>query len=157
MAHVQVFKGGTPIIKYGAGEGEPIEYGFPFGRNSLGGTGSWGEPFNQPPFDAHFNGAAGQVTYPAGCHLSPSRLRWQRDNLRQARLAVDDVIDMILVPVNHWIDYIRFDVVEADPKLAGATVTIVGTRVTVDPADPDRLCVIAEDPDFAAAQTAQGI
>ena len=157
MAHVQVFKGGTPVIKYGVGAGEPVEYTFPFGRNSLGGNRHWDEPFNQPPFDAHFNGAAGQVTYPAGCPLAPRRLRWQFDNLKQARLAADDVIDMILVPVNHWIDYVRFDVVEADPQLAGATVIVTGTRATVDPADPDRLCVLAEDPTFIAAQAAQGI
>jgi hypothetical protein len=156
MANAQVYKGGTPVVRYGAGAEDPTEYGPPFGRNSFGGP-AYGPFMNQPPFDAKFNGAAGQLTYPAGCPLSPARMRWQKTNLLAAKPGVDDIIDMLVVPVNHWIDYVRFDVVRADTALAGAAVIPTGSLYTVDPADPNGVYIRTEDAFFVNAATAQGI
>ena len=156
MANAQVYKGGTPVVKYGRDAGEPIEYGPPFGRNALGWL-PYGPNINQPPFDAHFNGAAGQVTYPAGCPLAPSRMKWQRDNLKAAAPGVDDCIDMILVPINHWIDYIRFDVVMEDTTMAGAEIIPTGCLYTVDPANPTKAYIRTEYPFFVNAAAAQGV
>ena len=155
MAHAQIFKGGTPDIRYGRGEGDPTLYGPPFGRDSFGPF-SNGPYMNQPPFDAHINGAAGRVSYALGCELAPSRIGWQLDNLKAAKPTVDEAIDMILVPVNHYIEYLRFDVIGYDPRMAGATVTFTGARYTVNPADFNDF-IRTEDPFFVNAATAQGI
>jgi hypothetical protein len=148
MADAQIYKGGTPVTVYGQGAGDPILYRPPYGKY----------PFDSsPPFDAHFNGAAGSVDYPGGCPFKPSELEWQRDNVRHARLDAGDTLQMIVIPVNHWIHVVRFDVNAADPRMAGAAVDLVAQRVRVDPAapyDPARFTV-ADDPAFAAAVAAQ--
>ncbi|MDR1872020.1 MAG: hypothetical protein LBS60_08935 [Deltaproteobacteria bacterium] len=146
----QIFKAGTPVIRYGQGAGDPSLYKPPFGRYGYGET--------SPPFNAHFNGAAGSVNYPAGCPLKPRELQWQRDNLKFANLAVDDIIQMIVVPCNHWIEMVRFDVNNADPTMAGVTVAMTGQLVQVDPTDPyNKFLPPVELPIFADAATAQGI
>jgi hypothetical protein len=145
---VQVYKGGTPVVSYGMGEGHPNLYRPPYGKY----------PFDtSPPFNAHFNGAAGKVDYPAGTPLKPSELLWQRDNLRVTSLAAGDTIQMIVVPCNHWITMMQFDVGTEDARLAGATVQFNVQVVQPAAADPFdwRQFTTAVDPRFTAALTAQ--
>jgi hypothetical protein len=150
MADAQVFKGGTPVIKYGWSKDDPILSRAPFGR--------YGYSETSPPFNAHYDGSAGQYTYAAGCPLKPNELAWQKTNLKYAKLDVNDVIQMIVVPTNHWIDMVRFDVNNHDDRLAGATVSITGQRLRVDPNDPyNKFLDPEEDPIFEAAATAQGV
>jgi hypothetical protein len=144
----QIFKGGTPPINYGQGAGFPTLYHPPFGRR----------PFDtSPPFNAHYDGAAPSVSFAAGAPLKPSELGWQKDNLAYADLMVGDTIQMVLVPTNHWIDSVRFDVNNHDPRMAGATVEITGQRIRVDPSDPNKFLAAAVVADFAAAIAAQGV
>jgi hypothetical protein len=75
-----------------------------------------------------------------------------------AQPGVGDIIEMIVVPTNHYIEYLRFDVCMADANMLGATVAMTGVRYRVDNTkDPYRDFTVTEDPDFAAAATAQGI
>jgi hypothetical protein len=150
MADAQIYKGGTPIVRYGQGEGHPNLYRPPYGKH----------PFDKsPPFNAHYNGASGSVDYAAGMPFKPSELGWQRDNLKFARLGAGDVVQMIVVPCNHWITMVRFDVGTADPRMIGATAEITGQRVEPAAADPYdwRLFTTAVEPLFATAAAAQGL
>jgi hypothetical protein len=150
MADAQIYTGGTPVVGYGRGEGDPNLYRPPYGKY----------PFDtSPPFNAHYDGASGSVDYAAGMPFKPSELGWQRTNLKHARPVVGDVIQMIVVPCNHWITTVRFDVGKPDARMAGATVAITGQRVAPAAADPYdwRLFTTTVEPLFAAAATAQGV
>jgi hypothetical protein len=146
----QIYKAGTPVTRYGFDAGDPTLYTPPFGRYKFSET--------SPPFNAHFNGAAGSVDYPAGCPLKPRELQWQRDNLRYAELDVGDIVQMIVVPTNHWITMVRFDVNNHDATMAGVTVSMTGQLVQVDPTDPyNKFLAPVELSIFADAATAQGV
>lgn len=153
MSTAQVYKGGSPVVAYGQGAGDPILSGPPFGLNSLV---RMRKDQAHPPFNATFNGAAGQFDYPAGCPLNPRGMRWQRNNLKHANVGAGDIIEMIVVPTNHYVQYVRFDVVMPDARLAGATVEVTGNRYLVDTADVSKFTV-AEDPAFHNSQTDHGI
>jgi hypothetical protein len=148
MADAQIYKGGTVVVSYGQGEGHPNLYRPPYGKYGFD---------SAPPFNAHFNGAAGSVDYPGGCPFKPSELTWQRDNVRYAALGQGDILQMLQIPCNHWISLIRFDVNNADPRMAGATATITGQRVRVSTADPYNVFTTATEPLITAAVTAQGV
>jgi hypothetical protein len=154
MANAQIYQAGQPVVKYGKGAGDTTLYTPPFGRTELGNK--W-DRMTRPPFDAHFNGAAGQVTYPAGQVLAPAYMKWQYNNIKAAKLAVGDVIQMLLIPTNHWVEYVRFDVCKADTNMAGATVTFAGLNYNVDPADPYDNWLVTDDADVTAAVAAQSI
>jgi hypothetical protein len=146
----QVYKGGSPVIKYGRDANDPTLFAPPYGRHKHEDT--------SPPFNAHYDGGSPVLTYAAGCPLKPRELEWQRVNLGYANLGVGDTIQMILVPTNYWIDMVRFDVNNPDALMAGAAVNIVGQRITVDPGDPyNRFLAPVDEPVFAAAAAAQGI
>jgi hypothetical protein len=147
MGDAQVYKAGSPVIKYGRGADDPTLYTPPYGRHKISDT--------SPPFNAHVNGSSGQFTYSLGCPLKPHELEWQRTNLRTANLGVGDTIQMLVIPVNHWIEMMRFDVNNPDPGLAGATVTLTGQRVRVDPGDPYRSYLVTPEPVITAALAAQ--
>jgi hypothetical protein len=84
-------------------------------------------------------------------------MEWQYHNLKYADITTNDVLQMVPIPANYWIDYVRFDVCRHDPSLAGMTAEISAMRWSVDPANPANNWVSAEDPFFHAAAGAQGI
>jgi hypothetical protein len=149
MADTPLYKGGTPLINYGPWTGDtPVLYGPPFGHRH--------KPFT-PPYDSHYEAEmGGKASFAAGYPLVPSKLEWQQINIRAARPEVGDVIQMIIVPCNHYIQSVRLDVTERDKAMAGATVSVAGQWIRRDPAKPDVFlttpCLEIED-----ALTAQGI
>jgi hypothetical protein len=153
MADVVLYKGGTPDIKYYWTKDTPVVYSPPFGHSSHI------RP-HTPPFDAHYEAEmGGKATFTAGYPFVPSRLSWQQVNVRAFKPVVGDMLQMIVVPVNHYIQSIRLDVNAEDPGMAGATVDIAGQWIAEDPGDPTRFVVTpsTEIDAAAAAQSGQGI
>jgi hypothetical protein len=147
MADAQIIKGGTPVINYQFCDKTASLYGPPFGHMH--------KPFT-PPFDAHYEGEmGGKVTFAAGAPLIPGVLPWQAINLRAAKPVVGNVIQMIIVPVNHFIHYLRIDVADADTNLAGATVQFAGQWYKESATDPTvfNLSACTEIADAITAQS----
>jgi hypothetical protein len=148
MADAQVIKGGTSVINYQFCDKTPSLYGPPFGHVH--------KPFT-PPFDAHYEGEmGGKATFAAGTPLLPSKLTWQKINLEAAKLAVGNVIQMVIVPVNHYINYIRLDIADADKNMAGATVNFAGQWYAESAADPTVFTLTASS-EISTAVTDQTI
>jgi hypothetical protein len=80
----------------------------------------------------------------------------QFNNIKHFKPDVDDILQLVLVPCNHFLIGVRFDVSDEDPNMDGALVRIAGQRVAVDPTNPDSY-LISELPDFDDAAAAQGL
>lgn len=144
MADVKLFRGGTPDVKFMYCEGDPVISGPPFGQIGFKHT---------PPYNAAVDGVYTHKDHTIGMPVIPFDFEWQRNNIKAANPQVGDFIQLILVPVNHYVDAVRFDVNAPDPGLAGATVAISAQKVEWDPAT--RAFVWAEITDVADAATAQ--
>jgi hypothetical protein len=150
MADVPLLKGGTPVIRYLWHEDTPVVSRPPFGLRAFPGL-------HAPPFDAHYDGAmSGIATFAAGYPFAPRDLEWQGVNVRAGRPDVGDMLQMIAVPCNHYIQSVRLDVLEADPRMNGATVDIAGQWIREDPAEPARF-IATDSLEIDDARTAQGI
>jgi hypothetical protein len=142
----RLYRGGTPDIKYAWDGDTTVTWSPPFGLPH--------KPFS-PPFGAHYEAQmSGKETYAAGYPLIPSRLEPQQRALRAAKLAVGDVIQLIPVPVNHYIMSVRLDVAEPDPGMAGATVSIAGQWFRENAADPS-VFDVTDSTEIDAAWTSQ--
>ncbi|MDR1314797.1 MAG: hypothetical protein LBQ12_14190 [Deltaproteobacteria bacterium] len=151
MADVVLYKGGTPEIQYLWNKNTPVLYGPPFGH--LGKA-------DAPPFDAHYEAEmGGKGTFAAGYPLIPHLTTWQQVNIRAFNPGVGDVLQMLVVPCNHYIESIRLDVVIEDPLLAGTTVAIAGQWIQESATDPTQFGVTpsTEIAAAAAAQSGTGI
>jgi hypothetical protein len=151
MPDVVLYNGGTADIKYIWDKNTPRTNSPPFGRTNEKDT---------PPFDAHFEAEmGGKATFAAGYPFIPHLLEWQRINVRAFKPVAGDVLQMIVVPVNHYVESVRLDVRVDDPLLAGATVAITGQWIREDPVDPTLFVATpsTEIDTAAAAQTGTGI
>lgn len=149
MADVPLFKGGTPDIKYHWTKNTPVVSGPPFGRPH------W--PYS-PPFGAHYEAEmSGKASFAAGYPLVPSKLEWQRISFRAFKPAVGDVIQMITVPVNHYIQSLRLDVDMDDPAMVGATVSLAGQWVREDIGGDPTEFVLTDATEITAAAATQGV
>lgn len=146
MANARLYHGGTGIANFHQCSGTPQFSGAPYGERRLPRT---------PHFDAHADGAMHSPLDVISLPVRPADLEVQRNNLRAANLRVGDGIQMVYLPVNHILDYIRFDVSDSDPIMAGATATICGWLEEWD--DTAKEFTITEMPEIADAATAQGI
>lgn len=153
MADIRLYKGGTPDISFMNCEGHAVTSRPPFGYLNRKKT---------PPFDAHYDGAYAVATFAAGFPFIPSEIPYMRDNITNAQpdgLAVNDIMQMIVIPCNHYVDSIRFDIGQPDKNLAGCTVELVAQAVEWDPtANSNRGgFVLNEISDISVAATAQGV
>lgn len=152
---VRLFKGGTPDISFMNCEGHPVTSRPPFGNINEVGT---------PPFDAHYDGAYNLGDFCAGFPFQPKIMQYQHDNITSAiprgteTLAVDDFLQMIVVPCNHYVESLRFDVGQPDANLAGATVQLTAQSVVWDPTANNNTgaYIWTEIPYVTDAATAQG-
>lgn len=122
MARINLVRGGTPKIKYMWCEGDRSDYTPPYGVPHIKET---------PPYDSHVDGAygSGLAYFTLGMPVRPNGgitdgMRWQRNALSEKVLAVDDVIDLIAVPQNHYLEYINFKIMESDALMAGASIAL---------------------------------
>jgi hypothetical protein len=139
------------------GEGDPSLNAPPFAPAPL----EFEEDDAAPPFDAQVVGAvSGLMAYPLWYPVNPTILTWQRNNLRHFKPGVGDIVELLIIPTNHWISFVRFDVTKADSRLAVMTSSITGMRYRVDNSagkDPYKDFVAAEETEFATAAAAQGL
>jgi len=153
MADIRLYKGGTPDISFMNCAGHEVTSRPPFGYLNKKKT---------PPFDAHYDGAYSVANFAAGFPFIPSEIPYQRDNITKVQpegLAVGDILQMIVVPCNHYVRSVRFDIGQPDALLAGCTVELVAQSVEWDPtANSNRGgFVLTELSDISDAAAAQGV
>lgn len=146
MANAKLSLGGTGVANYRQCAGTPQFMGAPYGQRRLP---------RSPHYDAHADGAMAPAVSIISLPVHPVDLEVQRNNLQAANLAVGDGIFLTYLPVNHILEYIRFDVSDSDPIMAGATATLCGWLEEWD--EGAKEFTLAELPDIAAAATAQGV
>jgi hypothetical protein len=153
MSNVRLFVGGSPVQDtFLHHSGKPQYFGPPFAGPRYPDT-----PVANAPYDA----AAPRADFVASEPLNPALFERQMNAFLDARPGVNDIIELVLVPTNHFLFGVRFDVVNPDPLMNGATVSITGVRyrvkaaTAVPPSDSD--LDATEDPEFALAATDQGL
>ena len=157
MANIQLYKAGVITPNYMWHKGDYPRNGPPFA------PGAWGERI--PPFNAQFDGNFNLKDYAAGFPLAPADSEVQRNALRSANPQVGDILQLILVPTNHYVDFLRFDVHLADvanttttppyPGMTGATVSLTAQQVVYNPTTQEY--DFAEITDVTDAVSAQSL
>jgi hypothetical protein len=145
MADVQLYRGGTPEVKFMFCEGDPVRSGPPFGQIGFKKT---------PPYNAAADGCYIQKDHTLGRPFIPSDDEAVWNKFKAADPQVGEFLQCIVVPVNHYVDAVRFDINSPDPGLAGATVIISAQKVEWDPTA--QAFVWTEIPDVVDAAAAQG-
>jgi hypothetical protein len=145
---VRLYKGGTPLPgNYVHCLGTPQYFGPPFGGRRHADT-----PLGNSPYDAASPRACFTSTEP----LNPSVFELQMNAFLDAQPDVGNIIQLALVPVNHYFWAVRVDVAEPDDRMAGATLAIAGQRYEETDFTGQEFS-LAEDPEFDAAAQAQGL
>lgn len=147
MADVKLYKGGTPLVKYMWCDCTLVEFDAPFAYPNNQGT---------APYDSHADGAyAGGIGYfTIGTPIRPRLMTWQRDALRCNEVAVDDILQTVWIPVDHYATYVNFKSLDTDERMAGATVTLTVQEVT---RNEDGVYVYEEVADMEDALAAQDL
>lgn len=149
MANVSLIRGGTPVIRYMWHERDYTQFQPPYGLPNI--------PFT-PPYDAHVDGAygSGLAYFTLGMPVVPNGvgMEWQRKALMDQNPQVDDFIDLIVVPEDHFVTFINFKIMQSDPRMAGATVALAARTVEYN---EDGELVYTEIDDVEEAVAAQGI
>ena len=157
MANIPIFKGGVNVPNYMWHSGDYPLSGPPFA------PAPWSSDAI-PRFNAQVDGAFNLKDYALGYPLIPKDFEWQRRALVSVA-AVGDIIQMIVVPCNHYVDFLRFDVASADEANASATPPYLGltgltaalTAQRVEWNFTTRQFDFTEIPDITAALTAQSL
>jgi hypothetical protein len=146
---VRLFQGGSAEqTSWVHCEDTPQYFGPPFGGPRHRET-----PLGNNPYDA----AAPRPDFVASEPLNPRRYERQMNAFRDSRPAAGNIIQLVIVPVNHYLHAVRVDVAEPDPLMVGATVSITGQIYEEETNEPFEDYTLAEAPEFAAAATAQGL
>lgn len=148
MADVSFIRGGTPVVRYMWCEGDYPQFLPPHSEHNI---------LKSPPYDAHSDGAYNLGYFTLGMPFRPNGVGmfWQRDMLRDKNPQVDDIIDLIAVPEDHFVTGINFKIVEPDPQLAGCTVALTARAVSYD--EDSGSFTFTEISDVEDAVTAQAI
>lgn len=111
--NVKFFRGGTPETRYMWSERDYAKFGPDFATNTIEGT---------PPYDSHADGAYNLGSFVLGMPINPSIMKWQRDAIRDKKLAVGDRLWLFWIPEDHYGTFMNVKIAASDPKLAGASV-----------------------------------
>lgn len=152
MADVSLFKGGTPVVNYMWCEKDYAQFVPPFGRPNLQ---------ESPPYDSHMDGAygSGLAYFTMGMPVRPNRgqigggMLWQKKALADKNPDVDDFIDLIVVPQNHYVTGINFKIMASDAHMAGAAVALTARKLTYSADGTYELEEISDITDALAAQS----
>ena len=157
MADIQLYKAGVFVPNYMWKKGDHPRTGPPFAPSAFG--------ERIPPYNAQFDGNFNVKDYTAGFPLIPADNEAQRNALKTANPQVGDILQLILVPTNHYVDFLRFDVHLADianttstppyPGMTGAAVALTAQRVEYNPTTQEY--EFTEIPDVTDALAAQGL
>lgn len=147
MADVSFIRGGTPVFNPFWCDGDYPQFVPPHTTAHLPGT---------PPFNAHACASYTSGYYTLGMMVNPNGdgMTWQRHALEDKKPKVGDVIDMIVVPEDHYCSAINLKIAECDPKIAGLTVSLVGRMVSYN-AENDQY-ELEDDTTVEEAAEAQG-
>lgn len=152
MADVTLYKGGTPVVNYMWCEKDYAQFRPPFGRPNLQ---------ESPPYDAHVDGAygSGLAYFTMGMPVRPNNgvsggMLWQRKALEDKNPQVDDFIDLLVIPQNHYVTYLNFKIMGVDPNMAGAAVALTARELKYSNTGE---YTITEISDVETAVTAQSI
>lgn len=150
MANAQFFRGGSPVIRYMWGEKDYPQFKEPFETAYLQDT---------PPYNAHVDGAYNLGHFTLGMMIRPNGeenvgLPWQRKLLEDTDPQVDEFIDLIVVPADHYVTMLNFKIAEEDKSFAGATVQLCARTVQLQ---ADGTYKYQELTDVNAAVKAQGL
>jgi hypothetical protein len=148
MADTPLFSGGTHEFKAYHCADTPQFYRPPFAQPHMEGS---------PVADSLYDAAAPRVGCVASQPLFPSINEIQRKTILHFKPEEGEILQLLLIPCNHYVTAVRFDISQDDPDMAGATVSIAGQMVTADPDDPETKYDVAEDQEFEDAATAQGL
>lgn len=144
MSDVSIYKGGLPVINYMWCEGDYPQYTPPFyGINQLG----------TPPYDSHACGTYNLGYFTLGMPIRPALMSYQRNAMVAGSLEVGDIIRCIVIPVDHYVTYLNFKIVEEDTRLAGASVELTAQTVIKNAKDE---YVFTEVDNIEKAAIAQG-
>lgn len=145
MADVSFYRGGTPHVNYMWCEHDYAQWSPPFNMPNLALT---------PPYDAHVDGAYGSGLgyFTLGMPVCPRIMEWQQKAFLAKKVGVDDVIDLLVVPEDHFVTALNFKIVAPDAHMAGATVVPVARTLT---ATGDGVYEYDELTDIEDALTAQ--
>lgn len=155
MADVKLFKGGTPEVNYMWCEKDYAQFNPPFGRPNLK---------ESPPYDSHMDGAygSGLAYFTMGAPVRPNRgsyggMLWQKKALADKNPQVDDFIDLLIVPQNHFVTALNFKIMESDAHMAGASVALTARALTYQADGTYTLEEISDVEDATAAQSVGSI
>lgn len=149
MANINLYKGGTPVPRYKWCEGDYAQFQPPF---QTGLSSTINGIYRTPPYDSHFDGVQAVGYYTGWMPIVPAIMPGQKNAFRNGPIAVDDIIQCIWIPVDHYATFLNFKVQGEDPRLAGATVSLTAQTVTMTNGEP----VYAEIQDVENAAAAQG-
>lgn len=141
----KVYKGGSPVIQFPFCEGNYAQFEPPFSTVGVD---------KLEPYLSHADGAYQIGYFTLGMPIVPKWMPYQRAALADAALAVDDIIQCLWIPADHYAKFLNFKVVGDDPDLDGATVTLTAQSVTVDQNGAFVYTEISDIEDAAAAQGA---
>lgn len=151
MADVVLYKGGTPEVKYMWCENDYAQFNPPFGRPNLK---------ESPPYDSHMDGAygSGLAYFTMGMPVRPNNgltggMLWQKKALADKDPQVDDFIDLLVIPQNHYVTSLNFKIMESDAHMAGASVTLSARELKSDGKGGFTLTEISDVEDALTAQS----
>lgn len=143
--NVNIFKGGTPVVQFPFCAGNYAQFEAPFINSPV---------HTFEAYTSHADGAYQIGYFTLGMPIRPSIMKYQRDALADANLAIDDIIRCVWIPADHYAKFLNFKVVGADSRLAGAAVSLTAEKVTRN-AQGD--FEYTEMDDVETAATAQGL
>lgn len=144
MATVNIFRGGTPLLRAYYCEDDAPQFEPPFSTPRLRGT---------PPFNSHADGAHGQgylnLDFPLVPVLDDTEAhRWMQKGMKPLK-NVGDIIRLAWVPQRSYVTAIYCGVTDPDPAFSSVAVSLIAERVKFN--FNSGTWVYTEDPDFATA------
>lgn len=118
---VDLFKGGSPVVKYMWDEKDYVQFGGSFAENGFSDT---------PPYDSHVDGAYNVGNFCLGMPINPKIMAYQRKALTRHPLKVGDVLWLFWIPYDHFATYFNLKIRTGDPAIAGLTLKPVAGKLT---------------------------
>ena len=118
---VDLFKGGSPVVKYMSDEKDYVQFGGSFAENGFSDT---------PPYDSHVDGAYNVGNFCLGMPINPKIMAYQRKALTRHPLKVGDVLWLFWIPYDHFATYFNLKIRTGDASIAGLTLKPVAGKLT---------------------------
>lgn len=158
MANINLYRGGTPVVRFMWNDTDYPQYQPPFSQTHMGTQSPLfvdEQPLEEtPPYDSHADGAYNAGNFVLGMPIAP-RVRGniaQRKALQANAIAVGDILQCMWLPEDHIATYVNLKSITLDSNMAGATIALCVQNAVPD---ANGEFTYTEDTDFADAVTAQ--